>query len=200
MVDFENVQPDNVDILRDHKVRVMVFVGASQNKVSVDLAESMQPMGEAAEYVRIEGNGKNALDFHIAYYIGKISQEDPDVQFHVISKDTGFDPLIRFLRKRGVKISRSPTLAEITKIQISNKATDEEKIELIVKNLVSRGQHRPRKVETLANTISSLFKEKLPDQTLSSLVNELEKRKLIIVSNGRVTYRLPQRSKPSAQR
>ena len=55
----------------------------------------MQSLGADAEYVRIEGNGPNALDFHIAFYIGNIAAKDPDCYFHIISKDTGFDPLIK---------------------------------------------------------------------------------------------------------
>jgi len=51
-------------------------------------------MGERAEYVRISGNGSNALDFHIAFYIGQLAAHEPDAYFHIISKVTGFDPLI----------------------------------------------------------------------------------------------------------
>ena len=48
--------------------------------------------GENGQYVKISGNGKNALDFHLAYYVGELATNDPEVYFHVISKDTGFDP------------------------------------------------------------------------------------------------------------
>lgn len=30
-------------------------------------------MRERAEYIRISGNGSNALDFHIAFHIGELS-------------------------------------------------------------------------------------------------------------------------------
>src|SRR5690606_40973713 len=58
-------------------------------------------------YVRISGSGRNALDFHIAFHIGLIAAAERDVFFHVISKDSGFDPLITHLKGRKVFAARS---------------------------------------------------------------------------------------------
>jgi hypothetical protein len=67
-------------------------------------------MGTRAEYVRINGSGKNALDFHIAYYLGQLATQHPDAAFHVISRDTGFDPLVAFMRGRGIPVDRLASL------------------------------------------------------------------------------------------
>ena len=67
----------------------------------------------------------------------------------------------------------------------------DEKIAAIVKNLGGRGQSRPRKVRTLQNTINSLFTKKLDRKELNALVGELEKRKLIVVKQTNVSYKLP---------
>ena len=66
-----------------------------------------------------------------------------------------------------------------------------EKIAAIVKNLGGRGQSRPRKVRTLENTINTLFTRKLEKSELSELIKELQKRKLIVVNQGNVSYKLP---------
>jgi hypothetical protein len=89
LIDYENVQPKNLAILNGHPVKVIVFVGANQAKVPFDLASSLQALGSNAEYVKIRGNGSNALDFHIAFYIGQLAERDPYAYFHIISKDTG---------------------------------------------------------------------------------------------------------------
>ena len=151
----------------------------------------MQHLGEKAQYVKTGGNGKNALDFHLAFYIGELAAKEPDAYFHIISKDTGFDPLIKHLKSRKIRIQREKDIAEIPVLQMSNATSDDEKISAIVKNLVGRGQSRPRKLKTLANTINSLFTKKLEEQELMSLVNELQKKKYIIVSEGNVSYKLP---------
>ncbi len=94
LIDFENVHPKNLELLTKHPFKVFVFVGANQSKVPFDLADSMQLLGNDAKYIKIAGNGQNALDFHISYYVGELAGKDADAQFHIISKDKGFDPLI----------------------------------------------------------------------------------------------------------
>lgn len=192
LIDYENVQPKNLELLFKHPFKVFVFVGEHQAKIPFDLADKMQLLGKDAEYRKISGNGQNALDFHIAYYIGELAAKDPGAQFHIISKDKGFDPLIRHLREtRETQIRRETDLIEIPLLQLPTSTSMDEKIAAIVKNLGGRGQSRPRKVRTLQNTINSLFAHKLDKKELGALVSELEKRKLIVVKQTSVSYKLP---------
>ena len=191
LIDYENVQPKNLEILRNHPFKIIAFVGANQPKIPFALAAAMQTLGENAEYIKISGNGQNALDFHIAFYIGEISAKYPDACFHIISKDTGFDPLIKHLKARKIRIQREKDLAEIPILRMSNTTSQDEKIEAIVTNLAGRGQARPRKVKTLSNTINSLFTKKLAEEELVGLIEELKKRQFIVVNQGKVSYKLP---------
>ena len=191
LIDFENVQPKNLSILAAHPFKVFVFIGASQTKVPRHVAVAMQALGDRAEYVEIDGNGPNALDFHIAYYIGELAAADPTGSYHIISKDRGFDPLIRHLKGKNIQVRRESDLAEIPNLRIPKKAKKDDKIDAIVKNLVGRGQSRPRKVKTLQNTISHLVSETLTEADLASLIGELQKRKLIVINDGNVKYKLP---------
>lgn len=61
MIDFESVQPKNLDILRKHPFRILVFVGVNQGKVPFELAAAMQRLGADAQYIKIGGSGKNLL-------------------------------------------------------------------------------------------------------------------------------------------
>ena len=190
LIDFENVQPGNLEVLKKHPFRVLVFVGESQAKVPFDLASAMQALGDSAQYMKITGSGKNALDFHIAYYIGELAAKEPGAFFHIISRDTGFDPLIKHLKSRKIKVQRERDLAEIPVLRMSSATSNDEKTAAIVKNLAGRGQSKPRKVKTLSNTINSLFTENLSEQQLEVLVKELEKRQYIKVNDGNVSYHL----------
>jgi len=191
LIDFENVQPKNLEILKKHPFKISVFVGANQAKIPFDLATTMQNFGEDAQYIKIAGNGQNALDFHIAFYIGQLSLQDPDGYFHIISKDKGFDPLIKHLRARKIRVNREKDLAEIPVLRISSATNNDEKISAIVKNLAGRGQARPRKVKTLSNTINSLFSPKLEEKELTALINILKERKHIVVKDNNISYKLP---------
>jgi len=117
LVDFENVQPRNLGLLKGGPFKLKVFVGASQTKVSLDLAQAVQSFGSDGEYIQITGNGSNALDFHIAYYIGVLSAREPEAIFHIISKDTGFDPLVKHLKARGIECKRSAAITDIPHIK-----------------------------------------------------------------------------------
>lgn len=193
LIDFENVQPKNLEILANHPFKLFVFVGANQTKVPFDLAKVMQEFGDNAKYIKIAGNGKNALDFHIAFYIGQLSLQDPEGYFHIISKDTGFDPLIKHLKTNRIGIHRVKDLAEIPVLRISSATDNDEKISAIIKNLAGRGQSRPRKIKTLANTINSLFTKKLAEEELMSLIKILKDRKFIVVNKDNVSYKLPKK-------
>ena len=192
LIDFENVQPRNLELLKQQPFKVFVFIGENQSKVPFALAEAMQDLGDNGKYIKIGGNGPNALDFHVAYYIGQLAAQDQEGYFHVISKDQGFDPLIRHLRGLKIKAGRQKDLAEIPLLRISNAVGNAEKLELIVNNLRGRGQSRPRKETTLANTIDSLFTKSLGEAESLGLVKELEKRKFITIKAGNVTYQLPE--------
>jgi len=113
LIDYESVQPKALSLLRQEHFKVIVFVGACQAKVSFETAEALQRMGSQAEYVKISGNGPNALDFHIAFYIGQLATQEATAYFHIISKDTGFDPLIQHLKTRKIFAARSCDIADI---------------------------------------------------------------------------------------
>ena len=113
LIDYENVQPEAMAVLNEEHFKVIVFVGANQTKVSFEVASALQQMGTRAEYVRISGNGSNALDFHIAFYIGQLAAQEPEAYFHIVSKDTGFDPLIQHLKARKILACRSKDVTEI---------------------------------------------------------------------------------------
>jgi hypothetical protein len=191
LIDFENVQPGNLELLKQHPFKVLVFVGENQTKLPFALVETMQALGDKGQYIKIAGNGSNALDFHIAFYIGQLASQDETGYYHIISKDQGFDPLIRHLRSQKIKIQRASDLAEIPLLRACNAVSRDEKIELIVNNIRQRGQSKPRKEKTLANTINSLFTKSLGDDEAMGLVRELEKRNFIAINAGNIAYMLP---------
>lgn len=191
LIDFENVQPKSLKILNGHPFQVLLFVGSNQTKVPIDLATEMQALGNKASYIQIEGNGRNALDFHIAFYAGQLAEKDLDCYLHIISKDTGFDALVKHLKTKKIHASRVKELADIPILRISSAKSDKEKIDAIVKSLTARGNARPRKVQTLANTINSLFSKSLDEAELSSLIEALKKQKYITVDGNNVSYQAP---------
>lgn len=192
LIDYENVRPTALTVFEKEHFKVIVFVGASQSKVAFDVAAQLQYLGPNASYVKIAGNGPNALDFHIAYYIGRLSAVEPDAYFHIISKDTGFDPLIAHLKSKKVFACRSPDVGDIPIVKAVNSKTPLEKLEIIITNLKQRGSSRPRTVKTLSSTINSLFQKALSEDELVSILKLMKKRKFVTIIESKVTYSLPE--------
>jgi PIN domain len=191
LIDYENVQPTSLVGLDAEHFRVLVFVGASQNKLTFDIAAAVQKLGARAEYIKIAGNGSNALDFHIAFHIGHLSAQDPTAFFHIISKDTGFDPLIQHLKERKVLASRSRDVLDIPLLKVANSKTTPEKIDVVLANLQQRGTSKPRTLKTLTSTINSLFQKQLTEEELIALLKGLQAKGFIAVNETKVTYALP---------
>jgi hypothetical protein len=190
LIDYENVQPRDLSLLEGHPFKVIVFVGANQARIPFELAKALQTMGENAEYLQVSGSGRNALDFHIAFHLGELAAQDPEGYFHVISKDTGFDPLLKYLKSRGIKARRSRDITEMPIPGIAQPKTADERIDAIIKNLASRAHSRPRRRKSLASTINSLFMKKLEESEIDGLIEALEKRGVVAVKDGKISYTL----------
>ena len=192
LIDYENVQTKSLSVLQgapNQEFQIMVFVGANQSKIPIELVSSMQSFGNKARYVQITGSGRNALDFHIAYYLGTLTEREPKAIFHVISKDTGYDQLIKHLKGKRIDVARQKDLFDIPWLSSANKKPADEQLDAIVKNLSARGPSRPRKVKTLKNSINSLFDNKLGPDKIDGLVTDLQERKYIVIKQENVTYR-----------
>ena len=63
-----------------------------------------------------------------------------------------------------------------------------ERYERVVADLKKRGKARPKKLAALKNTIASLFPKKISQDELNTLVQQLERRKVICVNGTEITY------------
>lgn len=194
LIDFENVQPDSLDALAAEHFRVLVFVGANQTKVSFETAASLQQLGPRAEYIKIAGNGSNALDFHIAYYVGQLAAVDPRAYFHIVSKDTGFDPLIAHLKAKKISAGRVKAIADIPVVKAASKKTPSERAELFVEKLKQPKMTKPRSVKSLTSAIGAFFQKQLSDEEIAAVFDGMVKAGAVKVVGEKVNYALESNS------
>lgn len=188
LIDFESVQPLSLGFLAADHFKLKVFVGATQNKLPFDLVTAMQRMGERAEYIKIAGTGPNALDFHIAYYIGRISCDESNAFFHIISKDTGFDPLIQHLKDQKIFCGRWPSLEEIPAVKAVHLRTPDERACAFLSRLQQPNVTKPRTEKTLRSSVAAHFQKQLTDSEVSAVINALQRLDHLSIIAGKVTY------------
>ena len=124
LVDYENVQNIDLSSIQDKNIYIKMFVGSKQNNIPTDLVVKSQKLGNQIEWIQINGNGKNALDFHIAFELGKLAQKETKSFFHIISKDTGYDPLVSYIKSQKIFCKRSEDIVLVIEaIQSSFKPT-----------------------------------------------------------------------------
>jgi hypothetical protein len=188
LIDFESVQPDSLGALEQEHFKVHIFVGADQAKLPFGVAAAVQRMGSRANYVKISGNGSNALDFHIAFYIGQLAAGDSSACFHIISKDTGFDPLIEHLKSRNILADRVKTVADIPLVKVAHSKPPEHRLPAVIEKLRQMKASKPRTLKALRSTIASVFQKQLSDGEIDSLVEALAARKIAVLAANKVSY------------
>jgi len=207
LVDYENIGKLDLGAI-PAGVRVPFFFGASQRSVPTEFLKAALKLGERFVPIDIEGQGKNALDFHIAFYLGEYLARSPEIPCVILSKDKGFDPLIKHLVRRGFAVRRANSIAEALGSRALPAAAprgagaarpaaarvaahgDGGALLAEARQLLAGTQkiRRPRKRKGLIAVLHSHFSKKVPESELLRLVDKLIARGELSESNGAITY------------
>jgi hypothetical protein len=187
-IDYENVQDVNVRFI-NKTTKVKIIVGQDQKNIPADLVIKTQPFGEAVEWIKVEGKGKNALDFFIAFYLGKDASLYKDKKFIIYSKDSGYDPLIEHQNSKKINAKRIVSFKELAPTpQI--KADDPYFMKVIddLRNIQSAS--RPKKRKTLMGFISAHMNGSTQTEK-DRLLEDLFIKKIVFEENSNIKYNLP---------
>ena len=115
LIDFENIQPQNLDKLPVDDTHVWLFIGIMHKMLPVSLVKSLLRFGERAHLVHLQKTGKNALDFYLSYYLGQITATDPNAQIGILSRDGGYDILVEHIleNRQAENIIRLANIEEV---------------------------------------------------------------------------------------
>jgi hypothetical protein len=186
LIDYENIQKVNLSDVPDNTL-VRIFVGQSQKNIPFELVQQAQRFGQSIEWIRIEGQGSNALDFHIAFYIEKLQTEHKKATFIILSKDKGFDPLIKHINNLKGNCRRINSLLELSKVtDISSKDQNLQRtIEILSKiDKITR----PRKRNTLSQYVYNIFQKNLNNSEIDKIIDYLFIQNLVSETSGKLSY------------
>jgi hypothetical protein len=178
-LDHENL-PDLEHLDLSRYERILVFCGPRSKKLKID---QLPGTGFCRlEFLRLSTEGKNNLDFHLAFHLGRLhEQAGPGIAFHILSGDKGFDGLMQHLKdlkrtcKRIEPIPPKPKLSEPA---------------LRIAGLLEKaGRSRPRKQDSLLKWIASHVAKDQKEQA-PALLKELKKNGQLSIQEGALTYTL----------
>ena len=99
LLDYENVQPteDELRAMVPEATRAWIFHGPHQKYVEQRFAS----FGEGMTPVPISKTGKNALDFHLSFYMGYIVSRNQSAKIVVVANDKGYEPMLEHAKAMG---------------------------------------------------------------------------------------------------
>lgn len=212
-VDYENVHDVDHTIVGSKTVHLTLLLGPRNTKLDATVVEKLMQHAATVEMIRLTTSGRNALDFTLAYYLGRAVLADPRGCFHIVSKDKGYDALIEHLRSRHIFARRhedfttftfsaaaktsAPTSPAVTpaaktpakpKAQSSNLGALEARV---LEFLRKPTTNRPRTKNKLTSHLISHLGKKVAAAEVVRLIETLSQRgQLVIGDKGKVTYHL----------
>lgn len=183
LIDFENLQPKQLDSLINPELNIWLFIGAHQKKMDICLSESLcqlQANVKNIHFIHTVQAGKNSLDFCLTYYLGRIISEDKNADITILSKDTDYDSIISQIRhEQTAKNIRRKTI--VPQKQLAQEAAEVSvQIDIplaafrtILYKLVNYPQKLPKNVDKFKKILKSLVKKELG-------IKDKEQRKIVI--------------------
>jgi len=214
-VDFENVPKVDLGLVAGKPVHVTLLIGKNQGKVDFALVDQIHRLAAQVELVKIGASGHNALDLTVAYYLGRAVERGSGGQFHIVSKDKDFEPMIAHAAEQGVRVTRcdsfealpflpakpkkSGPVKQPTPVKTATPAkalapvvapTAEVRLEKLITRLKHHSAPRPKKKGSLLAHISTAFGGRLPEAEQNEKLAELIARGVLTIGpKDQVAYR-----------
>ena len=202
-VDYENVKSVDPAVLEIESATFTLLLGPQNRALAVEVVQKLIERAAAVELVRLGASGKNAVDFALVYYLGRKVLADPRAHFHLVSKDTGFDPLIEHLKSNAVRVRRHPDFASLIASVSEPKAAPAKRtappaaagagdavtrvLDYLRRNVASR----PKRRATLIKHLKSNLLKGMSDPEIESVIAGLAASGAFAIDEkGAVTYHL----------
>ena len=175
LVDLENVHPKIEDLRRlvPTMTDTWVFHGPNQAKE----AARLKAAHDAVTLVPHSGKGKNALDFHLSFYLGYVAARQPDASLVVVANDTGYDSMLRHARTLGFTVKRIGFKPKVVSVAAKKPAP--------AKSASANPQAEVESMKILATKIAPPARKSAVPTNKATAAKKAPKRKLPPTNSGR---------------
>jgi PIN domain len=195
LIDFENVQPtfEDVNKLAPGFTDVWLFHGPRQ----VTIAQLWASTHQQITLVPISRFGKNALDFHLTFYLGYVAAKHPNAHLVVVANDKGYDPMIEHARMLKFTVKRVSykvkAMSKKAAPLVAKKSASIVKVKPLQRSMTSKKTPTPakkadtrklpaKKVPAKKSPVKKSVNPKIPTQLQSSV--PAERKELLRIQKG----------------
>lgn len=197
-IDYENLNSLDGLALQEYD-RIFLFVGASNNQTEIRLTEKFNDELNMT-LITVKGIAKNNLDFHLAYYLGKLDEKtDKSIEFYILSNDQGYDGICDFIQhqKQGRICQRKGVQLEKQAVaQINNEG--ETKLDTLFHKYVQylkqmESRNLPVKLKSLRNHIHNYLglvnmNKNESEKIVNKVLEKLQAEKWVKIVDNKVSY------------
>lgn len=169
LIDYENIQPKSFNDIETNECHIWLFLGVNQQKsLPLELVETLLKFdSKNVHIIRMQHTGKNALDFYLSFYLGKISEIDCQADVCILARDSGYDVLVEHLNSvyDGIDIIRSVNANQLSlAYDLDDKIeSDLEQIQLVVQKNQNNLCYSSSRVEMkIEYDLAQSLEEKVP--------------------------------------
>ncbi len=110
LIDLENEKGkmlEGISLLNlSKKDEIVVFYSQSVPYITMELHKEFESIKAKKDYIKVEINKANALDFQLSTYLGACIQKNPKCNYYIVSNDCGYDCVCRFWQNRNISVKR----------------------------------------------------------------------------------------------
>lgn len=113
LIDYENTGVKGlvgIEQLKEDDL-IIIFYGPKTGAVPFDEHVKICQAASQVKYIKTTKTAKNYLDFQLTTYLGYLVGQTDVKEYYVISKDSGYDSVIDFWKKWGIRIVRKENIA-----------------------------------------------------------------------------------------
>jgi hypothetical protein len=187
LIDLDNCPQQIADLPNqlNNFARIIACHGSVEPKLPLSLVRALASAIHEGklEFVGMEKKGKNAADFGLAFYAGRLLVEmPPETEFVVLSKDGDLDHAVNMLRREGriaKRVGDKPHLSGMPNSQA---------VEEFYSDRLQTHANRPHRRRTLLSSIRSFYKGR-GDVDPQAVLDELVRHGLVAIdSQGLASY------------
>jgi len=177
--------------------RVIACYGGTEPKVPLGMVPLLATAiheGRLA-IIGMQKKGKNAADFGLAFWAGRLAAEmPPDTEFLILSQDTDLDHVVHMLQSASRHVERRDGKVHRTKRVSSDPPeqqgeTDGDAVAEYCTVYLQQGRSRPVRQVTLSNSIRAFCKNHKKHIKPEEILRGLVARGVVVIDEkGRVTY------------